>query len=204
MLKIPEDWLEIYLIQMVRLFKEGREIKMSKRAGNFVTLRELIEEVGPDAVRFVFLTKRSDTPLDFDVDKVKEKSSENPVFYVQYAHARISGVFREFKNKWKVDPEEENFLPFLKYLNAEDEIKLIKKVLLMKDELKEAALSREPHIITYLLIDLASSFHGFYNRYRIVSGNKEITLARIALLKGIRTALRLGLKLIGVSAPEKM
>ncbi len=204
MLKIPEDWLEIYLIQMVRLFKEGREIKMSKRAGNFVTLRELIEEVGPDAVRFVFLTKRSDTPLDFDVDKVKEKSSENPVFYVQYAHARISGIFREFKNKWKVDPEEENFLPFLKYLNAEDEIKLIKKVLLMKDELKEAALSREPHIITYLLIDLASSFHSFYNRYRIVSGNREITSARIALLKGIRTALRLGLKLIGVSAPEKM
>ena len=204
MLGVPEDWLEVYLIQMVKLFRGGREVRMSKRAGEFVTLRELVEEVGQDAVRFVFLTKRSDTPLDFDVDRVKEKSSENPVFYVQYAHARIAGVFREFRERYGRDPEVLDFSPFLKHLEVESEIKLVGKALMMKDELIEITLSREPHLITYYLVDLAGTFHAYYNHHRIVTADEKVTLARLGLLRGIRSALRLGLKLIGVSAPEKM
>ncbi|EDP75005.1 arginine--tRNA ligase [Hydrogenivirga sp. 128-5-R1-1] len=204
MLGIPEDWLEVYLIQMVKLFKEGKEVKMSKRAGNFVTLRELVDEVGADAVRLVFLTKRSDTPLDFDVDRVKEKSSENPVFYVQYAHARISGVFREFRERTGKDPEKEDFSEFLKELKEDAELKLMRKVLMMKDELMDVTLKRDPHLITYALIDLAGTFHNYYNHHRIIGSDHNLMFGRIALLKGIRSAIRISLKLIGVSAPEKM
>ena len=204
MLGIPEDWLEVYLIQMVKLFKEGKEVKMSKRAGNFVPLRELMNDVGSDAVRFVFLTKRSDTPLDFDVDRVKEKSSENPVFYVQYAHARISGVFREFRERFGRDPESEDFSEFLKELKEETELKLIRKSIMMKDELMDVATRRDPHLITYALIDLAGTFHNYYNHHRIIGSEEKLMLGRISLLKGVRSALRIGLKLIGVSAPEKM
>ena len=204
MLGIPPDSLEVYLIQMVKMFKEGKEIKMSKRSGEFVTLRELMNEVGSDAIRFVFLTKRSDTPLDFDVDRVKEKSSENPVFYVQYAHARISGVFREFKERLGENPEEGDFSDYLKELKEDAELKLIRKVLMMKDTLIEATTKRDPHLITYELIELAGLFHNYYNHHRILGQERPVTLARISLLKGIRNALRTGLKLIGVSAPEKM
>jgi len=204
MLDIPENWLEVYLIQMVKLFRGGKEIRMSKRAGEFVTLRELVEEVGQDAVRFVFLTKRSDTPLDFDVDVVKEKSSENPVFYVQYAHARIAGVFREFRERFGGNPETEDLSEFLKYLREESEIKLLKKTLMMKDELMDVTASRDPHLITYYLVDLAGTFHAYYNRFRILGEDEKLMFARLGLLRGIRSAIRTGLKLIGVSAPEKM
>ncbi len=204
MLGVPEEWLEVYLIQMVKLFREGKEVKMSKRAGEFVTLRELVEEVGQDAVRFVFLTKRSDTPLDFDVDRVREKSSENPVFYVQYAHARIAGIFREFRERFGDDPEGRDLSPFLKHLGEEAEIKLVRKTLMMKDELVDIVLNRDPHLITYYLVDLAGEFHRYYNHYRIIGSDEDVMFARLALLKGIRSAVGLGLKLIGVSAPEKM
>ena len=204
MLGIPKEWLEVYLIQMVKLFRDGSEVKMSKRAGTFVTLRELLEEVGPDAVRFVFLTKRSDTPLDFDVDMVKEKSSENPVFYVQYAHARIAGVFREARERFGLDPEEEDLSGFLAHLNEDAEIRLMKKTLIMKDELVDITLRRDPHMITYLLMDMAGLFHHYYNHHRIIGSEENIMKGRLALLKGIRTTLRLSLKLIGVSAPERM
>ncbi len=204
MLGIPEDWLEVYLIQMVKLFRGGKEVRMSKRAGTFVPLRELIEDVGPDAVRFVFLTKRSDTPLDFDVDRVKEKSSENPVFYVQYAHARISGVFREVRERFGTDPEREDLSGFLQELDQEEEMRIMKKVLMLKDDLIEVTLRRDPHLITYALIDLVSDFHRYYNHHRIIGSEERLMKGRLALLKGVREALRLSLKLIGVSAPERM
>ncbi len=204
MLGIPEDWLEIYLIQTVKLFREGKEVKMSKRAGNFVTLRELMDSVGKDAVRFVFLTKKSDTPLDIDVDLIKEKSSENPVFYVQYAHARISGIFREVKERYGMDAEKEDFSEYLKFLKEEPEIKLMKKVLMMKDELREIVLSRDPHLITYYLMSLSKLFHNYYNHYRIIGAEENVMKGRLALLKAIKISIYLGLKLIGVSAPERM
>ena len=204
MLDIPEDWLEVYLIQMVKLFRDGKEVKMSKRAGNFVLLEELIDEVGQDAVRFVFLTKRSDTPLDFDVDKVKEKSSDNPVYYVQYAHARISGVFREVKSRTGFDPEREDLSPFVDGLKEEAEVKLMKKCLTFKDEILDIVLSKDPHHLPNFLIDLASDFHNYYNHYRVLGSEESIMRARLSLLKGVREVIRLGLKLMGVSAPDRM
>ncbi len=203
LLDIPQDWLEVYLIQMVKLFKEGKELKMSKRAGNFVPLRTFIEEVGEDAVRFSFLTKRSDTPLDIDVEKVKEKSSENPVFYVQYAHARISGVFREYEKRYSKSVEEIGS-EWLRFLEEEAELRLIKRILGTKDELISAALKREPHTITYLLINTAALFHNYYNHHRILGMPEEVMNSRLLLLKALRIFIRLGLKLIGVSAPERM
>ncbi len=202
-LGISPEWLEVCLIQMVRLFKEGKEQKMSKRAGNFVPLGSLVEEVGQDAVRFSFLTKRSDTPLDIDVEKIKEKSSDNPVFYVQYAHARICGVFREYEKRY--GEKVENIpLEFVDGLGEEAEFKLIKKLLGMKDELISAVLKREPHTITYLLIATAGLFHNYYNHHRILGMEEKIMKSRLLLLKALRIFIRLGLKLIGVSAPERM
>ncbi len=204
MLGIEEEWLEVYIVQTVRLFKGGKEIKMSKRSGKFVTLRELMNEVGSDAVRFIFLTRRSDTPLDFNIDLVKEKSSDNPVFYVQYAHARIAGVFREFKKRFGIEPLKAVERADLGKLALEQEIRLIKKVISLKDELISTYTGRDPHLLVYYLIGLASEFHNYYNHNRIIGAEEPIMLARLALLNGIRISLSLGLKLIGVSAPERM
>ncbi|NPB06527.1 MAG: arginine--tRNA ligase [Aquificae bacterium] len=205
MLGLPDGWLEVLLVQMVRLFRKGQEVKMSKRTGSFVPLRELLNEVGPDAVRFTFLTKRSDTPLDFDVELVKEKSSENPVFYVQYAHARISGILREFKKHEGELPTYEQLAQAVRNLTDEEGLKLIKEALFFKDELAEAALRREPHRVTYYLIELASAFHPYYNRHRILGApTRELALARLALVTGLREVFRLGLNLLGVTAPERM
>ncbi|GAB6065192.1 arginine--tRNA ligase [Aquifex pyrophilus] len=204
MLGIKEDWLELLLVQMVKLFRGGKEVKMSKRAGTFVTLRELLEEVGPDAVRFIFLTKRSDTPLDFDVDRAKEKSSENPVYYVQYAHARIAGILREFKERYNREITKEELLNYVDYLSEEAEEKLIKKLLFFKDELIDIVQRREPHLLTYYLIDLAGDFHHYYNHHRILGMEEKVMLSRLALAIGVKEVIRLGLGLMGVSAPERM
>ena len=200
---VSESWLDFELIQLVKLFKEGKEVKMSKRAGNFVTLRELMSEVGTDAIRFWFITKRSDTPLEFDIDKAKAQSSENPVYYVQYAHARISGIFREVKNRKGFDPEGDfEFNPEL--LNTETEIELIKHLATLKDELISIAKSREIHLLPQLAVQLVKEFHYYYNHYRVMVDDEELMKARLALLKAIRTALRLLFKFIGISAPERM
>jgi arginyl-tRNA synthetase len=200
---VPENWLDFELIQLVKLFKEGKEVKMSKRAGNFVTLRELMSEVGTDAIRFWFITKRSDTPLEFDIDKAKAQSSENPVYYVQYAHARISGIFREVSSRKGFDPEGDfEFNPEL--LNTETEIELIKHLATLKDELISIAKSREIHLLPQLAVQLVKDFHYYYNHYRVMVDDEELMKARLALLKAIRTALRLLFKFIGISAPERM
>ncbi|NPA32165.1 MAG: arginine--tRNA ligase [Aquificae bacterium] len=203
MLGAREDWLEVLLIQMVKLFRGGKEVKMSKRAGNFVTLRELLEEVGPDAVRFTFLTKRSDTPLDFDVEKVKEKSSENPVFYVQYAHARISGILREYEKLYGKKPSPLELAPYVSELTQAEE-KLLKLVLFLKDELREITQKREPHLLTYYLIELAREFHHYYNHNRILGTQEKTMLSRLALALGVKEAIKTALGLMGVSAPERM
>jgi arginyl-tRNA synthetase len=189
---------------MVRLFSAGQEVRMSKRTGEFITLRELVEEVGSDAVRFTFLTKRSDTPLDFDIDLLKKKSSENPVFYVQYMHARIRGVFREVLSRFGIDADKEDLNKFVYNLREEQELKLVKKVISLRDQIKEAALRWLPHTITYELIDLAKDFHNYYNHYRVIVEDREVMLSRLALFKGIETSVKFALKLMKVSAPERM
>ncbi len=200
---VPENWLDVELVQLVKLFRDGKEVKMSKRAGNFVTLRELLDEVGKDVIRFWFITKRSDTPLEFDIDKAKEESSENPVFYVQYAHARISGIFREVLNRKGFDAEVEfEFKPEL--LNSETELELIKHLATLRDELISIAQSREIHLLPNLAVELVKRFHYYYNHYRVMVDDEELMKARLALLKAIRTALRLIFHFIGISAPERM
>jgi len=200
---VPENWLEVELVQLVKLFRDGKEVKMSKRAGNFVSLRELLDEVGKDVIRFWFITKRSDTPLEFDIDKAKEESSENPVFYVQYAHARISGIFREVLNRKGFDAEVQfEFNPEL--LNSETELELIKHLATLRDELISIAQSREIHLLPNLAVELVKRFHYYYNHYRVMVDDEELMKARLALLKAIRTALRLIFHFIGISAPERM
>ncbi len=194
------DWLEVVLIQMVKLFKEGKEVKMSKRAGNFVTLRWLMEEVGVDAVRFFFLLKRHDTPLDFDLDLAISTKSENPVYYVQYAHARLCSILDKAEERG-FKPSKEN----LNLLSSEEERELILRSYMLRYELQEAALKREPHRLTYYLIELASALHRFYNKHRVVNEeNKELTESRLFLIEGIRRVIEIGLGILNVNAPRRM
>ncbi|QID33622.1 arginine--tRNA ligase [Pampinifervens florentissimum] len=202
-LDVPEDWLKVEFVQMVRLMSGGQEVRMSKRTGEFITLQELIEEVGKDAVRFVFLTRDSDTPLDFDIDLVKKNTTENPVFYVQYAHARIRGVFREVKERYGIDPDKEDLRGYLHGLSEED-LKLIKRCLYMKDTFEAVAKTFSPHLITYSLLELAREFHHYYNHHRVMVEDKNLMLLRLALFKGVEITLRTAFELLGIEAPERM
>lgn len=203
-LDIPEDWLKVEFVQMVKLFSGGKEIRMSKRTGEFITLRELLEEVGVDAVRFIFLTKRSDTPLDFDIDLVKQNTAENPVFYVQYAHARVMGVFREVRQRFGIDPDRESLTEYTEHMKDQQGLELMKKLLFFKDTLRDAVLSLSPHLIVYDLLEIARLFHNYYNHHRVMVEDKSLMMGRLSLLKGVEIGLKVGLNLIGVNAPERM
>jgi arginyl-tRNA synthetase len=200
-LGVPEEKLRVILIQMVNLL-EGTELKsMSTRRGEFVELKELISEVGTDAVRFIFLSRSSDSSLDFDVELTKKQSQENPVYYVQYAHARICSVFAKAEEKG-IKP---NFLEAnLALLQEKEELKLLKLIDSFDDVLESSALQLAPYKITYYLMDLASAFHDYYTKYRIIQDDTELMQARLALCEGVRRVLKHGLELLGVSAPEKM
>ncbi len=194
------DWLDVLLVQIVKVLKDGKEVKMSKREGKFVELSWLVEEVGKDAVRFFFLLKRHDTPLDFDVNLALEKSSENPVYYVQYAHARICSVLDKGKSV-NIYPSKEH----LHLLTLEEEKELINFCYLLKYELQEIALKLEPHRLSYYLIELASRFHKYYNANRIVDEeNVPLSSARLYLCEGVKKALYVGLQTLNVNAPRRM
>ncbi len=203
-LGIPSDWLEIKFVQMVRLISGGQEVRMSKRTGEFITLNDLIEEVGRDAVRFVFLTRSSDTPLDFDIDLVKKNTAENPVFYVQYAHARIRGVFREVKERYGIDADREDLLPYVQELNSREDLRIIKRCLYLRDIYESLLNTFSPHLITYALIDLAKDFHYYYNHHRVMVEDKNTMLSRLALLKGVEITLKTAFEILGIKAPERM
>ncbi len=205
---LPERWLSVILIQLVKLWKGGQEIKMSKRAGDFVTLQELVEEVGVDAVRFVFLTKNHDSTLDFDIDLVKKRDSENPVYYVQYAHARICSIFRKAASQGITLPGRSD--TGLDRLVLDEEMALIRIMAEFPSLLEDISRSLEPHRLTYYLTELAAAFHRYFNlgtktpEYRIVSPDKALSQARLILAQGVRTVIGTGLGLLGISAPEKM
>jgi len=199
---IPGDWLEILLIQLVKLWEGGAEVKMSKRSGKYVTLKELVDEVGVDAVRFVFLSKDHTSPLDFDIGLVKRKDSENPVYYVQYAHARVCSLFRKAATENIHLPEQPDST--LQRLVLDEEIALIRKMAEFPSLIEEIAGDLGPHRLTYYLTELAGSFHRYYNRHRIVSDDRTLTQARLFLSLGIRILIKNGLRLLGVSAPEVM
>ncbi len=201
---VPEDWLRVIFIQLVKLFKNGQEVKMSKRSGSFITLKELIEEVGKDAVIYFFLTKDSNTHLNFDIDLALKKSSENPVYYVQYAHARISSVFREAKERFGFDPLQD-FEADLSLLKEKQERIIMKHLSFIPDLIREAAEKQQPHKLTQITYDLASEFHYYYNNFKfLVENDENLMKARLYLLKGIRYALRTLFKLMGITPVERM
>lgn len=196
----PEEKFDVKIIQMVNLLEKGETLKMSKRSGNAVSLRELMDEVGVDAVRYYFVTRSNDSQLDFDVELARSESNDNPVFYVQYAHARICTMLKQAENQGLSD---EGFDPTL--LVAEKEVDLLTKLGAFPQVLVDAAEKYTPHQVTQYVFDLASLLHSFYNAEKVLDGdNPKLTGARIALMKAVRITIANALKVIGVSAPDKM
>ena len=198
----PDDGFDIMLIQMVNLLRDGKPVQMSKRAGTIITLREIMDEVGKDATRFFFVTRRCDTTLDFDLELAKKETSENPVFYVQYAHARICSIYRSLEEKGIKMPTMADFN--VELLSDPSELKLAKVISRLPEEIVKAADERAPHRIAYYANELAEAFHGFYNNQRILGVEEPVMNARLMLVEAARVALRNTLRLLGVSAPEKM
>jgi arginyl-tRNA synthetase len=206
--------LDVKLVQLVRLLRAGEPVKMSKRAGEFVTLREVVDEVGRDAVRFMMLFRKNDAVLDFDLAKVIEQSRDNPVFYVQYAHARCHSVFRNAHEAFPGLPTDINELlqaADVSRLSDPAELALVRQIALYPRVVEAAAAAHEPHRIAFYLFDLASEFHALWTlgntaphlRF-IMQNDREMTIVRLVLVQGVRTVLASGLGLLGVGAPNEM
>lgn len=193
------DNLQVILMQLVRLFRGGEIVRMSKRSGQYITLSELIDEVGRDAARFFFVMRSPDSHLEFDLDLAKKESADNPVYYVQYAHARINSILLASPEKL-AQPEDVDFT----LLKEEAELALIRKIAEFPDEIEGVALSYEPHHLTRYAHELASLFHSFYNSCRVLTDEQDLRRARLYLVNAARITLRNVLLLLGVSAPEKM
>ena len=204
--------LEVKVCQLVRLMRGGNVVKMSKRSGSFITLRDLVEEVGSDAVRFMMVTRKNDAPLDFDYDLVKEQTKDNPIFYVQYAHARISSIIRKVEDE-KLFSIDENFVDNtnLALLSNYHDIELIKIISNFPRIIEQAAIYREPHRIAFYLRDIASSFHSYWNlgnednNLKVLNiDNLEETRSRLALIMSVKITISEGLRLLGIKALEEL
>lgn len=197
---IPAGWPEYVLHQMVTVVRGGEEVKISKRAGSYVTLRDLIDEVGRDATRYFFVMRNPDAQLTFDIDLAKERSLDNPVYYVQYAHARIHGIYETARERGISVDDSTDLSP----LTNRDERTLVKLLHRFPETVLSAAESFEPHRLCAYLQGLAAEFHGFYNRNRVVGDDPAPTRARLYLLGRVAQVLSIGLSLLGVDAPERM
>ena len=197
------DKLEVLLLQMVSLFRNGTLVKMSKRTGQAITLNELIEEVGTDAARYFFIMRSLDTQLDFDLDLAKSHSNENPVYYIQYAHARIYSIYKQAKEAG-INLDMDWSAVKWDSLQDEQELALIKKMAAFPEEVQKAASERAPHRIAHYVYELAGLFHTFYNHCRIIQDDKDLEKARLALVTAVRITIANSLSILGVSAPEKM
>jgi len=206
--------MDVKLIQLVKLMRAGEPVKMSKRAGEFVTLREVVDEVGRDAVRFMMLFRKNDAVLDFDLAKVIEQSRDNPVFYVQYAHARCQSAFRNAREAFSDLPADVDELlqaVDLRLISDPAELALVRQIALYPKMVEAASAAHEPHRIAFYLFDLASEFHALWTlgnttphlRF-IMQNDRQMTLARLVLVQGVRTVLASGLGLLGVGAPDEM
>ena len=197
----PERF-DVLIVQLVTLLRDGQPVRMSKRRGEFVLMEELLEEVGRDAARFTFLTRRHDSPLEFDLAVATRQSSDNPVFYVQYAHARVASLFRTAAEQGLTVPPwaEVDFTP----LALDEEQALIKRLLQYPELVAGAARAREPHRVAYYLSELAGLFHPYYKGHRVITADRATTLARLGLCAAVGQVVRNGLDLLGVSAPDSM
>lgn len=196
----PKGSFQVRIIQQVNMLRAGEMIKMSKRAGNIIEMTEVVNEVGVDAARFFFIMRRLDQHMDFDIELAKKQTDENPVYYVQYAHARLFNIL-EFAKK---EGFELDYDVDLAILAEKEEIALIKKSAEYPDVISKAAELLEPHRVTTYLMELASTFHSFYQKHRVVSENKALSLARLVLVEGTRVVVKNALDLLKITAPERM
>ena len=196
----PDQFFEVALVQLVKVVKDGAEVRMSKRAGDYVTLRDLLDWVGVDAARYFFLMTRGKTPFTFDVDLARRQTDENPVFYVQMGHARMSGIFRVAG----IAPEEAGAEADLAALPAGFDLELLKQLTRFPEVVASAAEAREPHRVTGYLEDLARIAHAWYHHCRVLGEAKETERARLVLARAARIVLGNGLRLLGLSAPDRM
>ncbi len=198
--------LHVILLQMVRVLRGGAPVPMSKRSGEFVELREVVDEVGRDAARFLFLTRRSEAQLDFDIEVAKRQTMDNPVFYVQYAHARSCSMARKAAEAGLPGPYGDADLA---RLSLPEEVGILKRLAVYPEMVLNAALAHEPHRVTTYLQELAAAFHGYFTKYkdteeRVISGDADLSRARLAMVAAVRQVIANGLALLGVSAPERM
>ncbi|RMF92037.1 MAG: arginine--tRNA ligase, partial [Candidatus Schekmanbacteria bacterium] len=193
---------KVILIQMVNLLREGKPVAMGKREGEFITLREVLEEVGVDAARYFFLERKSDAHLNFDLTLAKEQSNNNPVYYIQYAYARICSIFRKAKEKG-VDTAKLKEANLTKLSNKK-EIEILKKIDAFEEIIKLIATTFEPHHLTFYLKELVGMFHAYYYENPILSDDKELSIARLQFIKAIQQVIKNGLMLLNIEAPERM
>jgi len=195
---VPER-LRVLLVQLVQLTRGGEPVRMGKRAGEFVTLREVLDEVGPDAARFFFLLRKADSQLEFDLALAKKQSTDNPVFYVQYAHARIASVLRQATEAGVARDADPDLTPL-----GDAELPLVRLVASYPDVIESAARELEPHRVVFFALELAGAFHRYYNQHRILTDDRSLSQARLALVACVQQVLRSTLGLAGVAAPERM
>jgi len=195
----PDDF-NVILVQLVNLLRGGEPVAMSTRSGEFVTLKDVVDEVGADAARFIFLSRHYDSPLDFDLELAKKKTNDNPVFYVQYVHARISSILEKARAEKGLTVSD---VP-METLSQPEEIALMKAMLRFPEVVETSAKLMEPHRISYYLMELASAFHSYYNKHKVLTDDAALSAARLRLVASVRQVIKTGLALLGVSAPEKM
>lgn len=195
-----KDDVDVLIVQLATIYRDGKEVSMSTRRGEFITLREVIDEVGRDAARFFFLMRQASAHLDFDLELAKKQSPENPVYYIQYAHARIHSIIRKADDELHWSPKTQD----LKYLKQPEEIDLMRQIGFYPDILIGCAKTLEPFSLVRYLQEVAAAFHKFYDFCRVLDEDKEISVERLALIEATRVVLNNGLRLLGVSAPQKM
>ena len=199
-----KDQFDVILVRLVNLLRDGKPFQMSTRAGEFVTLKDIVDEVGKDAARFMFLSRSYDSGLDFDLELAKQKNADNPVYYVQYVHARITGILLKAVDQGLIREIDFTAGRHLSHLTAPEEIQLLKILGSFRENVEKSAKTLHPHVIFTFLMSLASAFHGYYNKHKVITDDGDLTLARLSLVLSVKKVIRNGLTLLGVSAPERM
>ncbi|MCB1577831.1 MAG: arginine--tRNA ligase, partial [Xanthomonadales bacterium] len=200
---IPKGWPEYVLHQMVTVMRGGEEVKLSKRAGSYVTLRDLIDEVGRDATRYFLVARKTDSQLVFDIDLARAQTNDNPVYYIQYAHARVCSVHRQLAERG-IEVDRSAGIAALAQLDSEHERTLMSELSRYPEVVESAALNLDPQLVAQYLRELAAAFHGYYNAHQFIVEDAGLRNARITLADAARQVLANGLELLGVSAPQSM